>query len=70
MLRGETHRALFKKNPSLLAGDKGFYEDMKQIAALEKDIKTVSICKKGKLTEEQHALEEAYLKLIHEEEGK
>jgi IS5 family transposase len=53
----EAHRALFEANPSLLTGDKGFYKDMKQIAALEKDIKTVSICKKGKLTEEQHARE-------------
>ena len=55
----EAHRALFETNPSLLAGDKGFYESMKQIAALEKDIHTVSICKKGKLTEEQHAREHA-----------
>jgi IS5 family transposase len=53
----KAHRALFEANPSLMAGDKGFYKDMKQIAALEKDIKTVSICKKGKLTQEQHARE-------------
>ena len=53
----DAHRALFGHGPSLLAADKGFYESVKQLAELEDDIKTVSICKKGKRTAEQAARE-------------
>jgi IS5 family transposase len=53
----EAHRALFGANPSVLAGDKGFYASAGQLAALEQTIETVSICKKGRLTPEQSARE-------------
>lgn len=53
----EAHRNLFGKNPSVLAGDKGFYSSAEQLATLEETIETVSICKKGRLTEEQKARE-------------
>jgi len=53
----EAHRKLFGTGPSVLAADKGFYEDGEQLAALEDEIETVSICKKGRLTEAQHARE-------------
>ena len=55
----EAHRALFGHGPKLLATDKGFYESVKQLVALEKEIETVSICKKGKRTVEQAAREHA-----------
>jgi IS5 family transposase len=55
----EAHRALFGQGPGLLAADKGFYESTKQLAALENDIKTVSICKKGRRTTLEHARESA-----------
>lgn len=47
----EAHRALFGANPGLVATDKGFYESMKQLAKLEEQIDTVSICKKGRRNE-------------------
>ena len=53
----EAHRKLFGNNPSVLAGDKGFYSSAQQLATLEETIDTVSICKKGRLTEEQKARE-------------
>jgi len=53
----DAHRALFGHLPSLLATDKGFYESVKQLNALEKEIATVSICKKGRRTIEQTARE-------------
>jgi IS5 family transposase len=55
----DAHRALFGHGPALLATDKGFYESVKQLVALEKEIETVSICKKGKRTAEQAAREHA-----------
>jgi len=55
----DAHRALFGQAPSLLATDKGFYESAKQLAALEKEIETVSICKKGRRTAQQAAREHA-----------
>lgn len=55
----DAHRALFGHGPKLLAADKGFYESVKQLVALEKEIETVSICKKGKRTVEQEAREHA-----------
>jgi len=49
----EAHRRLFERNPEVVATDKGFYESMKQIARLERDIATVSICKKGRRNERE-----------------
>ena len=46
----DAHRDLFGKLPDTLAADKGFYESVKQLKELEKDIGTVSICKKGRRT--------------------
>jgi IS5 family transposase len=42
------HKQLFGTGPEVLATDKGFYESMKQLLALEETIPTVSICKKGR----------------------
>jgi IS5 family transposase len=53
----EAHRKLFGSEPSVLAADKGFYSSARQLATLEETIDTVSICKKGRLTEEQRARE-------------
>jgi len=53
----DAHRKLFGGAPSVLATDKGFYASANQLAALEDTIETVSICKKGRLTEEQIARE-------------
>jgi IS5 family transposase len=47
------HRKLFGKVPEVLAADKGFYESREQIKKLSKKIDTVSICKKGRRTEEE-----------------
>ena len=44
----KAHKQLFGTGPDVLATDKGFYENMKQILKLEKNITTVSICKKGR----------------------
>ena len=55
----DAHRALFAHGPKLLATDKGFYESVKQLVALEKEIETVSICKKGRRTVEQAVREHA-----------
>jgi len=49
----DAHRSLFGHAPGVLATDKGFYESAKQLAALEAEIETVSICKKGRCTPEQ-----------------
>jgi IS5 family transposase len=42
------HARLFGDGPQVLAADKGFYESRDQIEKLSKDIRTVSICKKGR----------------------
>jgi len=44
------HEVLFGKKPEMLAADKGFYESPEQLARLEREIETVSICKKGRRT--------------------
>lgn len=44
------HQKLFGEMPEMLCADKGFYRGMEEIRKLEKDIKTVSIAKKGKRT--------------------
>ncbi len=51
------HQRLFGAVPHVLATDKGFYKNMDQIEQLERDIETVSISKKGRRTQEQHARE-------------
>jgi IS5 family transposase len=53
----DAHKALFGKLPEVLAADKGFYESMKTIYALEKDIEMVSIAKKGRRTQAEEARE-------------
>jgi IS5 family transposase len=45
-----SHRALFGTDPSVLTADKGYYESMEAIRALERRIDTVSIAKKGART--------------------
>ena len=42
------HEVLFQGLPSVLTADKGFYESMDKIEALQDDIPVVSIAKKGK----------------------
>ena len=51
------HRATFGKHPKALSLDEGFYESATQLKTLRKKIGTVSLRKKGKLTEEEQALE-------------
>ena len=53
----EAHKELFGRYPELAAADKGFYESMKQIAALEGKIETVSIGKKGRRNSPEQARE-------------
>jgi len=43
----------------VLATDKGFYENMKQILKLEEKITTVSICKKGRRNQAEYERESA-----------
>ena len=44
------HRDLFGFNPSELTADKGYYENMETLRALEQEIEVVSIAKKGPRT--------------------
>jgi IS5 family transposase len=53
----KAHRKLFEDALNGLAADKGFYKSVDQLATLEKTIETVSICKKGRLTQEQRERE-------------
>ena len=53
----EAHKDLFGDYPHVLSTDKGFYESMKQILALEEKIVVVSIAKKGRRTPEEYARE-------------
>lgn len=55
----EAHRRLFGRYPDVLAADKGFYENMECIHALEADIQTVSIAKKGRRTPTETAREDS-----------
>ncbi len=48
-----SHRALFGQDPTQLTADKGYYQSMDAIEALEKTIDVVSIAKKGKRTVEE-----------------
>ena len=56
-----SHRELFGDVPSQLTTDKGYYESMEAIQALEKTIDVVSIAKKGKRTVEETEREQAPL---------
>ena len=53
----KAHKQLFGTGPDVLATDKGFYENMKQIVKLEKNIETVSICKKGRRNPQEYERE-------------
>ena len=53
----EAHKELFGHYPDVVAADKGFYENMQQIAALEGKIQTVSIGKKGRRTPHEQSRE-------------
>jgi transposase, IS5 family len=53
----EAHRSLFGQAPELLAADKGYYASVKQLAQLEEEIETVSICKKGRRNKAEAARE-------------
>ena len=46
-----SHRKLFGSAPSELTADKGYYENMETLRALEKEIEVVSIAKKGPRTQ-------------------
>jgi IS5 family transposase len=52
-----SHRALFGADPALLTADKGYYESMEAIRALEQRIGVVSIAKKGSRTDAETARE-------------
>jgi len=47
------HGKVFGCRPTVLAGDKGFYESREQIKNLSRKVETVSICKKGRRTAEE-----------------
>lgn len=49
----ESHRKVFGQNPDEFSADKGFYESMTKVEALEEEIDVVSIGKKGSRTEEE-----------------
>jgi len=53
----KAHKQLFGTGPDVLATDKGFYENMKQILKLGKNITTVSICKKGRRNQQEYERE-------------
>ena len=53
----KAHKQLFGTGPEVLATDKGFYENMKQILKLQKNIATVSICKKGRRNPQEYERE-------------
>ena len=53
----KAHKQLFGTGPDVLATDKGFYENMKQILKLGKNITTVSICKKGRRNPQEYERE-------------
>jgi len=55
----KAHKQLFGTGPDVLATDKGFYENMKQIVNLKKNIVTVSICKKGRRNPQEYERERA-----------
>ncbi len=53
----QAHKNLFGQAPSVLAADRGFYQDRQQLKALAEEIETVSMAVKGNRTEEEKAWE-------------
>ena len=53
----KAHKQLFGTGPEVLATDKGFYKNMKQIMKLKINITTVSICKKGRRNQQEYERE-------------
>ena len=53
----KAHKQLFGISPDVLATDKGFYESIEQLLTLEETITTVSICKKGRRTQQEYERE-------------
>jgi len=53
----KAHKQLFGTSPDVLATDKGFYENMKQVLKLQEKITTVSICKKGRRNQQEYERE-------------
>jgi len=51
------HERLFGYLPEVLTADKGFYSSMDDLRKLEEKIDVVSVCKKGRRTEEEEARE-------------
>jgi len=56
----KAHRKIFGRAPEVLAADKGFYESREQIKKLSDKIEVVSICKKGRRTEEEDMRESTW----------
>lgn len=52
-----SHVETFGAKPEVLSADKGFYESTTKLAELYEDIETVSICKKGRRTDEERERE-------------
>lgn len=55
-----SHENLFRAPPDVLTADKGFYGGMDDIRRLEQRVRVVSICKKGRRTEEEKARESTH----------
>lgn len=63
LLKGavERHKTLFRRLPDVVAADKGFYAGQEVARLKEQGIETVSICKKGKRTEQEEREEHGVL---------
>jgi len=53
----EAHKDMFGSYPDVLSTDKGFYENMTQLTSLERNIRVVSIAKKGQRTPDEEKRE-------------
>jgi len=53
----EEHKNMFGSYTDVLSTDKGFYESMKQIDGLEKNIRVILIAKKGRRTQVEYERE-------------
>jgi IS5 family transposase len=53
----KAHKQLFGTGPDVLATDRGFYKNMKQILKMQENIVTVSICKKGRRNPQEYERE-------------
>jgi len=54
------HEQLFGTAPDVLTADKGFYSSMEELRKLEEKIEVVSVCKKGRRTEDEEAREHGH----------